>query len=76
MRDRVIEVMAAVFAVSISDISEDMTLGHSRNWDSLKHMNLIMALEEEFGVSFTNDDVVEMISFPLILEVLRGKEIS
>ncbi len=73
MRNRVAEVMAAVFDLPVSEISSAMALGHSKNWDSLKQLNLIMALEEEFSVSFTDEEVSDMISFPLILEVISEK---
>lgn len=73
MRERVAKVVAAVFELSASEVSDDMALGRTRNWDSLRHMNLILALEEEFGIGFTDDEVIEMISVALILETLRAK---
>jgi acyl carrier protein len=35
-------------------------------------MNLIVSLEEEFGITFTDDEIVEMISYPLIRLILRN----
>ena len=75
MRDRVVEVMAAVFGLPVEDILDSMAMGRSKNWDSLKHMNLILALEDEFGIVFTDEETTEMMSLPLILEILRGKKI-
>jgi acyl carrier protein len=62
VRDRLVEVMGSVFGRQAADVSEDMALGRTKDWDSLRQMSLIMALEEEFAVSFTNEEVVEMIS--------------
>jgi acyl carrier protein len=73
MRERVVEVMAAVFDLPATAVSDDMTLGHTKSWDSLRHMNLILALEEEFAVSFSDDEVIELISVPLIVEILNAK---
>jgi acyl carrier protein len=73
MRERVVEVMAAVFDLPATAISDDMTLGHTKNWDSLRQMNLILALEEEFAVRFSDDEVIELISVPLIVEILDAK---
>jgi acyl carrier protein len=39
-------------------------------WDSLQHVNLIMALEKEFGVTIDVDDAVSMISFPDVCRAL------
>ena len=35
-------------------------------WDSVRHMNLIIALEEEFGITIPDDDVVALTSYPII----------
>lgn len=73
MRDRVIAVMAIVFNIPETDISDSAMIGVTRNWDSLKHMNLILALEDEFGISFTDEESVEMMNLPLIIEILSEK---
>jgi acyl carrier protein len=73
MRNRLVDVMAAVLGLSAAEVSDDMSFGYTKNWDSLRHMNLILALEDEFGVTFTDEEVVEMISVPLIVEILNGK---
>lgn len=37
-------------------------------WDSVGHMQLIAALEDEFGIMFETDDIIELDSFE------KGKE--
>jgi len=76
MRERVVGVMSAVFRLAPSDITDDLALGFTRNWDSLTQLNLVLALEDEFGVSFTDEETADMISLPLILEILAGKQLS
>jgi acyl carrier protein len=44
--------------------------GHP-NWDSLGHMSLVVAIEEEFGVEFEPDDLIEMKSFQDALGILQ-----
>jgi acyl carrier protein len=39
-------------------------------WDSLKHLNLVLALEEQFGVSLTEEQSFEILNYPLIKTVL------
>jgi acyl carrier protein len=36
-------------------------------------MNLIVALEEEFGVVFDDNEIVELITYPLIISILFEK---
>ena len=53
---RIKQVMSDVFNIDINSINDTSSPDNIENWDSLKHMNLITALEEEFGVIF--DDVI------------------
>ena len=70
------EVLARIFTVSIDTITEDASPDTIENWDSLRHMNLVLALEEEFGVELTDDQVVEIISYKLIRIVLQEHGIA
>lgn len=64
-------IMSSVFKLPVESIDENSSPDNIDSWDSLKHMNLILALEEEFNVSFTEDQVVEILGFELIVEVLK-----
>ena len=54
MDDRIKNVMSAVFEVSPYQINYESSPDTIETWDSLKHMNLIIALEEEFKIQFTD----------------------
>lgn len=43
-------------------------------WDSLGHIRLVSAIEEEFGVSFTIEQIEAMTSVARILEALDAQE--
>jgi acyl carrier protein len=60
--------------VPIEQLDDDSSPDTVANWDSLKHMNLILALEEEFAVAFSDDEVVEMLSVKSIVEILSKKQ--
>lgn len=66
MEDRIKAVMAAVFDMKIEDIDDEASPDTIPNWDSLHHMNLIVALEEEFGVTFNEEDISNMLNYQLI----------
>lgn len=69
--ERLRNVMGAVFEINPTTISDEATPGDIEKWDSLRHMNLILALEDEFGVRFRDDQVEQLISFRLIALNLR-----
>ena len=58
--------MAVIFANAPEQIPPNAAPGVIENWDSLRHMNLVMALEEEFCIRFPDDKVEQLISLDLI----------
>lgn len=76
MKQRVIRIFSQVMGVSFEEINEDSSPDTIESWDSLKHMNLVLALEEELGVQFTDEEIVEMLSVELIIETLKDKDIT
>lgn len=73
MKDRVLKIMGQILSVPIEQLDDNSSADTVENWDSLKHMNLILALEEEFAVTLSDDEVVEMLSVAKIIEVLCKK---
>ena len=60
------QVMSAVFEIPVESIVDDASSDNIENWDSLRHLNLILALEEEFGVSIPDEEVGNLVNYKLI----------
>jgi acyl carrier protein len=73
MEDRIKKVMSNVLNVDVSLINNESSPDNIENWDSLKHMNLIIALEEEFEIEFDDDEIVDSMSYATILNILNSK---
>ena len=71
--DRIKSVMSVVFEVDIYTIDNNAVPGGIENWDSIRHMNLIVSLEEEFGIRFTDDEITDLLSFKLIENIISQK---
>ena len=52
--------LAAATGCAAADISDDAAIGTFEPWDSLAHMRLIMAIEEETGAEVSPEFVVEI----------------
>ena len=50
MKERLLEIMGQIFNVPAEQLDESSTVETVENWDSLRHMNLIFTLEEEFAL--------------------------
>lgn len=73
MEDRIKKVMSAVFEVPIEEINDKSSSDTIESWDSLKHMNLVVALEEEFNVYFNDEDIVKIMNYSLIKIILSKR---
>ena len=71
MEDRIKNVMSAVFEISVEQITEDSSPDTIESWDSLKHMNLVIALEDEFNISIPDSEVANILTFTLIVYVVK-----
>lgn len=65
------KVMASVLKVDVSVIDEDSSMDNIKSWDSLGHMNLVLALEDEFKVVIPDEDAGNITSYKLIAVVLN-----
>jgi acyl carrier protein len=41
-------------------------------WDSVGHMALVAAIEDEFDVQFDTDQVIDMSSFKVAVDMVEG----
>ena len=65
------QVMANVFGVGASVIDENTSVDTLEEWDSLHHLNLVLALESSFDVTLTEEQTVEILNYPLVKAILQ-----
>ena len=71
MEQRVFTVIAQVVGVPIEEITIESSPDNIETWDSLKHMNIIMALEQEFNVQFSEEQIIYLENTELVVETLK-----
>lgn len=64
-------VVAAMLDLDRTSISEATSTDTVKHWDSLHHMKLVIALEEEFSISIPDEDVATMTSYQIIRAVMQ-----
>lgn len=65
------ELMALTFDLPADAITRETTRDSCAKWDSLAHLNLMLAIEDGFGVTLTVDEMAEMTSVAAILARLE-----
>lgn len=70
------QVLADVLGVNVSAINDEASVDTIEKWDSLNHLNLVLALEGQFKVSFSEEQIVEMLNYPLVKAVLQEQGVE
>jgi acyl carrier protein len=73
VKEEIKSLMGIIFEIDPETITDDASPDNIENWDSLRHMNLIVAIEEEFNIQFTDEEILELLNFELITEVVNEK---
>lgn len=71
MENRVKQIMSDVFLVKIEEINEFTSPQNLEQWDSIGQLNLATALEEEFSIVLTDEEISEMLNFKLVVTILK-----
>ena len=73
MNEKVKLIMANVFRTGIENITDDLKQKDVTFWDSLRHLNLIVELEEKFETSFEPEEIAEMTTFKMVISYINQK---
>ncbi len=68
MTDKIIKIISGVLETKIDANASQTTC---ERWDSLQHLNIIVALEEAFDLSFEPEDIAIMKSVEAIKNVIN-----
>lgn len=68
------QLMVDVFQIPENDISMDTKQDDLISWDSVGHLNLMLTVEQEFGVALEVEDLSRLTSVAAILEYLNTNE--
>ncbi|HZQ70122.1 MAG TPA: acyl carrier protein [Terriglobales bacterium] len=71
--ERVRSIAADVLQVSATSITQQSSTENVESWDSVHHLNLVLALEQEFDLQFDPEEMDHMHSISHILQVLDNK---
>lgn len=67
------QIAADIFELTLDDLTASSSPETVAGWDSLQHLNLILALEGAFGVELTPEEMERMTSLEAVAEVLGAK---
>jgi acyl carrier protein len=73
---KITPIFQSIFDQPTLQISEETNAANVRGWDSFAHINLIVALENEFDIKFSTRELGEMKCVGDLLRLLQLKGVS
>lgn len=74
IKNRLQEIFRDIFDEEELEISEEMSAKDIEDWDSLAQINLIIAIEKEFHLKFSLDEVSKLKNIGEMLNLISSKE--
>ncbi|TAH50274.1 MAG: acyl carrier protein [Chloroflexota bacterium] len=71
--ERVRDVMSDLFGVPRDAIDAHASPKTIPQWDSLQHLNLVLALEQEFEIQFSTEEISAMTDFTQVVETVEQR---
>lgn len=68
---KLLQVLVETLQVPPAQIQDQLSMQHVESWDSLRHMQLIAAIESKFDVQLGFDEIVSMRTVGAIRQVLN-----
>ena len=73
MEEKIKTIMATVFGIDSQDIADITSPDNVDTWDSINHLNLVVAIEEEFEIEFDEEEIINLVNYELIKEYVLNK---
>jgi len=71
--DQIRSMASDLFGVPAAQISAASSPQTIENWDSIQHLNLVLAVEEKFGLQLSPEEIEEMKSVGETAKLIESK---
>lgn len=69
------EVFAESLMIPAASVTDELAYQGIKEWDSVAHMVLVTALEDNFGIMLDTDDIIAMSSVARVREILARYDV-
>ena len=70
------DIFITSLSIDSNKFNENIKYNEIPEWESIGHMTLIAALEEEYKISLETDDIVDLSSFKKGIELLKKYNVN
>ena len=76
MEEEVKDIMAQVLSAGRELIVDSLTMDKCDAWDSLRHMELVAAIEAKLECELSFEEIVSMTTFAGVCQIVKAHTIS
>jgi acyl carrier protein len=69
--EQVRHIASDIFGVPVDKVTAESSPETIENWDSMQHLNLVLAVEEKFGVQLEPEDIEQMKNVGAVAAVVE-----
>ena len=73
VEDTVREMLARELELEPASIGEQTSTEDTSQWDSAAHVEIVFAIEDHFGIEFSQEEIEEMYSFSEMVAMIKSK---
>ncbi len=70
------DIFTKSLSIDSKKFNENLKYNEIQEWDSIGHMSLMSALEEDFGITMETDDIVDFSSYKKGIEILKKYKVD
>jgi len=71
--DKLTEIASLIFNNKSLQLSSDTKLSDIKEWDSISHIQFINTIENEFGIKFSLDEMINISTVEMIIDIIKSK---
>lgn len=73
LEEEIRAILAKELEMDPSEIHDELSVENMPAWDSMRHVGVVFAIEDRFGIELSQEETEEMYSFKEIVELLSKK---
>ncbi|WP_086245421.1 acyl carrier protein [Campylobacter devanensis] len=71
MENKIIEIISTITKINKTELVEKVDT--EKLWESIVHVEIVIALEEEFDIVFTQEEIGNMTTILKIIDIVKAK---
>ncbi len=73
MNEKLLAIFTSTLGLPAGAITDETSMANTPAWDSVAHLNLVLSIEQEFGLQFSPEDFMKLQSLTAIKRLLAER---